>query len=113
MPGLPTGTVTFLFTDIEGSTGLLQRLGEHHYASILAEHHRLLGAAFEKEGGQEVDTQGDAFFIAFRSAREALAAAVTAQRAILAYPWPGDVEVRVRMGVHSSESTSGGDATLA
>jgi class 3 adenylate cyclase len=65
MPELPTGTVTFLFTDIEGSTRLLKALGER-YADALSEHQQLLRAAFEQSGGQEIDTQGDAFFVAFR-----------------------------------------------
>jgi class 3 adenylate cyclase len=68
MANLPTGTVTFLFTDIEGSTTLLQRLGDRRYAEILEEHRRLLRAAFEEGHGQEVDTQGDAFLVAFHRA---------------------------------------------
>jgi hypothetical protein len=75
MANLPTGTVTFLFTDIEGSTALLQRLGDHRYAEVLDEHRRLLRAAFAEANGQEVDTQGDAFLVAFTRARDALAAA--------------------------------------
>ena len=74
MTSLPTGTVTLLFTDIEGSTRLLERLGEA-YAETLAEHRRVLRAAFERHGGVEVGTEGDAFFVAFPSASEALAAA--------------------------------------
>ena len=83
MRELPTGTVTFLFTDIEGSTRLLQELGDG-YADALAEHRRLLRAAFERHGGVEVDTQGDAFFVVFASAEAALDAAVEAQRALAA-----------------------------
>ena len=67
MATLPTGTVTFLFTDIEGSTELLQRLGDRRYAEVLAEHQRLLRDAFAKGNGQEIDTQGDAFLVAFVS----------------------------------------------
>jgi predicted ATPase/class 3 adenylate cyclase len=93
---LPTGTVTFLFTDIEGSTGLLQELGES-YADVLAKHRRLLRKAFEHHGGVEVDTQGDAFFVAFARASDALAAAQRAQRAL------GDGPVRVRIGIHTGE----------
>src|SRR4051812_11363718 len=74
MPELPTGTVTFLFTDIEGSTRLLHELGDA-YADALAEHRRVLREAFERHGGVEVDTQGDAFFVAFARASDALAAA--------------------------------------
>ena len=76
MKSLPTGTVTFLFTDIEGSTALLQRLGDRRYAEVLEEHRRLLRDAFAKGNGQEVDTQGDAFLVAFPRARDAVAAAV-------------------------------------
>ena len=109
MPELPTGTVTFLFTDIEGSTRLLQQMGDR-YADILAEHQRLLRAAFQEKGGHEVDTQGDAFFYAFSSARDSAEAAVAAQRAIAAYPWPESTPVRVRMGLHTGEAvvTAGG-----
>ncbi len=105
MPGLPTGTVTFLFTDIEGSTRLLEHLGSR-YASVLADHHRLLRAIFQKFGGHEVDTQGDAFFITFVRARDAIAAAVEAQRALTRHPWPEGAIVRVRMGLHTGEPLS-------
>ncbi len=74
MPSLPTGTVTFLFTDIEGSTTLLQRVGDRRYAEVLAEHQRLLRDAFAKGNGQEIDTQGDAFLVAFSRTRDALGA---------------------------------------
>jgi class 3 adenylate cyclase len=79
---LPVGTVTFLFTDIEGSTQLLKQLRDG-YGDVLAEHHRLLREAFEAAGGQEIDTEGDAFFFAFRRARDAVAAAVAGQRALV------------------------------
>ena len=69
---LPRGTVTFLFTDIEGSTALLEALGSEQYHDVLVEHQRLLRSAFEEEGGREVDTQGDAFFVAFQKARDAV-----------------------------------------
>src|SRR5437764_7988847 len=95
MRELPTGTVTFLFTDIEGSTRLLHKLGDA-YADALAEHRRVLRDAFERHGGVEVDTQGDAFFVAFSRASDALAAAEEAQSG-LAGP------IRVRMGVHTGE----------
>ncbi|MBA2475645.1 MAG: hypothetical protein H0V40_06795 [Actinobacteria bacterium] len=94
---LPAGTVTFLFTDIEGSTHLLQTLGAEGYAAALATHRRALRAAFERNGGVEVDTQGDAFFVAFPTAAGALAAAVEAQTTFRELP------VRVRIGVHSGE----------
>jgi len=96
MRQLPTGTVTFLFTDIEGSTRLLHELGDD-YAEALGEHRRVLRKAFERHGGVEVDTQGDAFFVAFARAKEALEAAAEAQQALE----PG--LVRVRMGLHTGE----------
>ena len=77
--GLPSGTVTFLFTDIEGSTRLLKGLRDR-YADVLAEHHRLLRTAFEANGGREIDTQGDSFFVAFPRAKDAVGAAVDGQR---------------------------------
>src|SRR5215471_8375735 len=105
VPGLPTGSVTFLFTDIEGSTSLLQHLGDERYAGVLEEHRLILRAAFDAGGGYEVDTQGDSFLIAFRSAQEAIATAVAAQRAIQAHPWPEGAPIRVRMGLHTGEPT--------
>jgi class 3 adenylate cyclase len=98
----PSGTVTFLFTDIEASTQLVRRLGSD-YPTLLAEHHRLLEEAFGRNGGKEVDRQGDALFFAFRSAREAVSAAIDAQRAIVRATWPQDVEVRIRIGIHTGE----------
>jgi class 3 adenylate cyclase len=79
-PGFPSGTVTFLFTDIEGSTRLLTELGRDRYDEVLAEQQRTLRAAFAAHQGQVVDTQGDSFFVAFRTAADAVAAAVDAQR---------------------------------
>ncbi len=87
MPALPSGTVTLLFTDIEGSTQLLRRLGDA-YADTLAAHQRLLREAFAAHGGHEVDTQGDAFFVAFSGVVDAVQAAVAAQRALTNHPWP-------------------------
>jgi len=101
--GLPGGTVTFLFTDVEGSTDLVRRLGDQAYAALLAEHHTLLRGAFQAHGGHEVDTQGDSFFVAFDSAASALSAAVDAQRALAAHRWPEEAVVRVRMGLHTGE----------
>jgi class 3 adenylate cyclase len=105
---LPTGTVTFLFTDIEGSTRLLQRLGDR-YPETLESHKTLLREAFRAHGGVEVDTEGDAFFVAFLSASQALAAAVKAQRALEGHPWPAGAQVRVRMGLHTGEAVRGAD----
>jgi predicted ATPase/class 3 adenylate cyclase len=98
----PTGAVTLLFTDIEGSTRLLQKLGDL-YAEILAQHRRLLRAAFAAWDGLEIDTQGDSFLYVFARAAQGVAAAVDGQRAIAAYPWPEGVQVRVRMGLHTGE----------
>jgi predicted ATPase len=95
-PAFPTGTVTFLFTDIEGSTRLLQELGDA-YADVLAEHHRLLRDVWARHRGVEVDTAGDAFFVAFARASDAVAAAREAQGALASGP------VRVRMGLHTGE----------
>ncbi|MDQ2713634.1 MAG: tetratricopeptide repeat protein [Chloroflexota bacterium] len=102
MRQLPTGTVTLLFTDIEGSTQLLQRLGER-YVSVLAECRHLLRTAFQRWNGHEIDTQGDAFFVAFARATDAVSAAVDAQRALASHPWPEGSAVRVRMGLHTGE----------
>ena len=102
MRELPTGTVTLLFTDIEGSTRLLQQLG-NHYDGVLTECRQLLRAAFHQWKGHEVDTQGDAFFVAFPRATDAVSAAVDMQRALAAYVWPEGVTVRVRIGLHTGE----------
>jgi hypothetical protein len=101
MADLPSGTVTLLFTDIAGSTQLLRRLGDA-YAGVLAAHQRLLREAFAAHDGHEVDTQGDAFFVAFPRAVDAVAAAVAAQRARSTYPWPDSAAVRVRNGSRAS-----------
>src|SRR3954468_9037773 len=97
MSRLPTGTVTFLFTDVEGSTALLDRLGGESYAEALSEHRRLLREAVARHGGVEVDTQGDAIFVAFPTADSGLAAARDAQQALT------DGPIRVRMGLHTGE----------
>jgi class 3 adenylate cyclase len=102
----PGGTVTFLFTDIEGSTALLQRLGDD-YTQVVADHRRLLRDVFQRAGGREVDTQGDAFFYSFTRARDAVGAAVDGQRALGGHSWPQGAEVRVRMGLHTGEPTVG------
>lgn len=101
---LPAGTVTFLFTDIEGSTLLLERLREG-YATVLADQRDLLRAAFAERNGFEVDTQGDSFFVAFPRAADALMCALEAQRALQAHQWPDGTSVRVRMGLHTGEPT--------
>ena len=97
MSELPTGLVTFLFTDIEGSTRLLQQLGPR-YGEALAQQRSLLRAAFARCHGYEVDTQGDAFFVAFTSAPDALSCAADIQRALAAAEWPDGASVRVRIG---------------
>src|SRR5436305_13151918 len=102
LPDLPTGTVTLLFTDIEGSTRLLQQLGEH-YAGVLAECRQLLRNTFAQWHGQEVDTQGDAFFVVFARATDAVGAAVAIQQALSSHTWPQDAVVRVRSGMHTGE----------
>jgi YVTN family beta-propeller protein len=105
---LPSGTVTFLFTDIEGSTALLKQLGDG-YAEVLDDHRRLLRETFAAQGGREIDTQGDSFFYAFARAKSAIVAAIDAQRALAAHQWPDGAEVRVRMGLHSGEPLVGED----
>jgi predicted ATPase/class 3 adenylate cyclase len=99
---LPTGTITLLFTDIEGSTNLLHQLGDQ-YANVLAQQRDLLREAFEKWNGRVVDTQGDAFFVAFSSAMDAVNAAVASQRALSSHQWPEQTTVRVRMALHTGE----------
>ena len=102
-PEPQSGTVTFLFTDIEGSTRLLTNLRDR-YGELLAEHHRILREAFTRYGGEEVDTQGDAFFYVFPRARSAVEAAAEAQRVLSGHPWPEGGQVRVRMGLHTGET---------
>jgi class 3 adenylate cyclase len=103
MAELPTGTVTLLFTDIEGSTKLLEELGRERYAEALARHRDLLRQAFSERGGYEVDYEGDAFFVSFASADAAVSAAVSGQRALDAEQWPDGYPLRVRMGAHTGE----------
>ncbi len=102
MQDLPRGTVTLLFTDMEGSTQLLQQLGDQ-YADVLSECRQLLRTAFQQWSGHEVDTQGDAFFVAFARAIDAVSAVVDGQRALVSHPWPEGTTVRVRMGLHTGE----------
>jgi predicted ATPase/class 3 adenylate cyclase len=108
MSDLPTGTVTFLFTDVEGSTGLLQTLGDR-YAAVHDEHATIVRRAVSEGGGVEVSTHGDAFFVAFRSPVGAVRAAVAAQRGLASHDWSPGPPMRVRMGVHTGEGTLGGD----
>ena len=103
MPELLTGTVTFLFSDIEGSTRLLQDLGDG-WPPVLARHQELMRAAFAAERGEEFGTEGDSFFVAFPTAPGAVAAAAAAQRALAAEPWPPDADIRVRIGLHTGEA---------
>jgi class 3 adenylate cyclase len=108
---LPGGTVTFLFSDIEGSTRLLQQLGDD-YAGVEAEHRRIMREACSGAGGQEIDRQGDSFFFSFPRARDAVNGAVSAQRALAAASWPDGVEVKVRMGLHTGEPSVGDEGYL-
>jgi predicted ATPase/class 3 adenylate cyclase len=107
MPALPTGIVTFLFTDIEGSTELVRALGER-YPAVLARHSELLRGAVSGQGGTEFGTEGDALFAVFVSPAAAVRAAADAQRALIAEPWPDDHPVRVRIGIHTGEGHLGG-----
>ena len=111
MASLPGGTVTFLFTDIEGSTRLLQELGDT-YGDVVRDHRRLLREELGARGGAEVDTQGDAFFYSFPRAKDAVASAVAAQRALAEHKWPNDAQVRVRMGLHTGEPSVGEEGYL-
>lgn len=112
MSELHGGTVTFLFTDVEGSTRLLQALGDEGYATVSRDHRRLVRDALAAHGGREVDTQGDAFFYSFARARAAVEGAVAAQRALRAHAWPDGVEVKVRMGLHTGEPQIGDEGYL-
>ena len=106
MAQLPSGTVTFVFTDLEGSTALVKELGDG-YGEVLSQHRRIVRARFGAAGGIEIDTQGDAFFYAFPRAREAVGAAVAVQRAHAEAEWPSGREVRVRIGLHTGEPAVG------
>src|SRR5262249_21451593 len=107
-----SGTVTFVFTDIEGSTELLTRLGVEGYAVLLADHHRLLREVFAGHRGEEINTLGDSFFVAFRSASDAVSAAVAIQRALGRHGWPDGAAVRVRIGIDSGEAAMAGEQYL-
>jgi predicted ATPase/class 3 adenylate cyclase/DNA-binding CsgD family transcriptional regulator len=105
--GLPSGSVTFVFTDIEGSTRLVKTLRER-YAQVLAGHQRIIRAAIAAQGGYEVDTQGDAFFVAFGGAKQAVLCALEVQRGLAAHQWPDGGQVRVRIGVHTGHAVPEG-----
>jgi class 3 adenylate cyclase len=111
MEQLPVGTVTFLFTDIEGSTRLMQRVGDE-WPAVIGDHNRILRETFEATGGREVDRQGDAFFAVFGRARHGIEAAAVAQRRLAEHTWPGGVQVKVRMGLHTGEPTVGDEGYL-
>jgi WD40 repeat protein/class 3 adenylate cyclase len=98
----PSGTITFLFTDIEGSTRMLEMLGDK-YAVALSEHHEIMRAAIQKWNGREVDTQGDAFFVTFARSLDAVQCAAESQRALASHAWPQGESLRVRMGLHTGE----------
>jgi class 3 adenylate cyclase/CheY-like chemotaxis protein len=103
MPELPTGTVTFLFTDVEGSTALAHKLADD-FQEVLVEHRTLVRSAVAERDGVEIDVRGDEFFVAFDDAAAAAQAAIVAQRAISSHPWPTDAELRIRMGMHTGEA---------
>ena len=104
MMELQGGTITFLFTDIEGSTKILRRLGPA-YADLMADHNRLLRQVFEEAGGRELGDEGDSFFVAFRRPSEAVHAAATAQRAVAQHEWPDGIDLRVRIGIDTGEAS--------
>ena len=111
MSELPGGTVTFLFSDVEGSTKLLEQLGDR-YGDVHREHRRILREQLGAAGGREIDTQGDAFFFSFTRAKDAVAGAVAAQRDLAGHVWPESVAVKVRMGLHTGEPTVGEEGYL-
>ena len=106
---LPEGTLTFLFTDIEGSTKLLQALGESRYGEVLAQHHTILREVLSGQNGIEVGTEGDAFFVVFPQVSDAVNAATHVQRRMHDNDWGPDTEVAVRMGIHTGEARRMGD----
>ncbi len=111
MSAFPDGTVTFVFTDVEGSTRLLQELGDG-YAEVARDHRRILREALGDAGGTEIDNQGDSFFFSFTRARDAARGAVDAQRALRDHTWPHGAELRVRMGLHTGEPSVGDEGYL-
>ena len=111
MRALPGETVTMLFSDIEGSTLMLQRLGAR-WGEVLTDHREILRSTFDEHGGREMGTEGDSFFIVFTSAQHAVMAAVEGQRRLLAHRWPGDQPLRVRMGLHTGEPERHGEGYI-
>ena len=103
-----TTTVTFLFSDVEGSTALLRKLRDG-YTDVMAKHEELMRAAWTEASGRELDADGDSFFVAFGRPKQAVDAAVAAQRALAEHAWPKDVELRVRIGIHTGEASLVGD----
>src|SRR5688500_16985231 len=108
---LPTGTVTFLFTDIQGSTLLLRELGER-YADVLRDHGEIVRENLDREGGAEIGTEGDSFFAVFASPAAAVRAVIEIQRALARHHWPEGAQVSVRMGLHTGEGTPAGDGYI-
>ncbi|HKV30559.1 MAG TPA: adenylate/guanylate cyclase domain-containing protein [Candidatus Dormibacteraeota bacterium] len=111
MSPLPTGTVTFFFSDIEGSTRLIQQLGDR-YPDVLLAHHTIQREALAANGGHELRTEGDSFFIVFKSALEACAGAAAVQKMLAQHAWPENGEIRVRIGLHTGEATLVGNEYL-
>src|SRR2546427_1635119 len=111
MTSLPTGTVTFFFSDIEGSTRLIQQLGEQ-YPDVLLAHHTIQREALAANRGHELRTEGDSFFIVFESALDACAGAAAVQEMLTQHAWPQDAPVRVRIGLHTGEATLVGNEYL-
>jgi DNA-binding NarL/FixJ family response regulator/class 3 adenylate cyclase len=105
---METSTVTFLFSDVEGSTALLRKLRDG-YLDVMAKHEELMRAAWAEGSGRELNTDGDSFFVAFARPRQAVDAAVAAQRALGEHAWPNDVDLRVRIGIHTGEASMVGD----
>ena len=103
---LPVETLTFLFTDIEGSTALLRRVGQDVYEQVLADHHSIIRSGLAAHDGREVDTQGDGFFAVFSSPAACVAAVTEMQQALEAHAWPAREHVRVRMGVHTGDAST-------
>ena len=108
---LPTGTIAFLFTDIEGSTALAQHLGSDRWSELLGRHRALIRAAVKAFDGTEVSTEGDGFFVVFERTADAVAASVEAQRMLAAETWPTDARVRVRMGIHTGDGRLDADGS--
>jgi class 3 adenylate cyclase len=102
---MTTGIVTFLFTDIEGSTALLTRLGDAGYSAVLEDHHRIIRSSLQGFGGVEHGTQGDSFFAVFASPMACVTAALEMQRDLRNHDWPAGEQLRVRMGIHTGEAT--------